>query len=171
LWRRCAACQAGRRCALSTLLTHGGPAILQAACRPLQWQTVSSCCGIHCAHHHSYVVSEASAARRYYAGCGYQGARRLHWRPALVAPSITSVISLGPHVGAQHPCMCPPSAIKGEAHNVTTGADSDSLRLSRSQVHTSSRAQYITQWSRVLRSGGPNHSKPLCVLVFSPFSN
>ena len=23
-------------------------------------------------------------------------------------------------------------------------------------------------WSRVLRSGGPNHSKPLCVLVFFP---
>jgi hypothetical protein len=31
--------------------------------------------------------------------------------------------------------------------------------------------QYITQWSRVLRSGGPNHSKSLCVLVFFPFSN
>jgi hypothetical protein len=45
---------------------------------------------------------------------------------------------------------------------------SSSLRLSRSQVHTSSQAQYITQWSRVLRSGGPNHSKPLCVLVFFP---
>jgi hypothetical protein len=28
--------------------------------------------------------------------------------------------------------------------------------------------QYITQWSRVLRSGGPNHSKSLCVLVFFP---
>jgi hypothetical protein len=39
---------------------------------------------------------------------------------------------------------------------------------SNSQVHTSSQAQYITQWSRVLRSGGLNHSKPLCVLVFFP---
>jgi hypothetical protein len=28
--------------------------------------------------------------------------------------------------------------------------------------------QYNTQWSRVLRSGGPNHSKPLRVLVFIP---
>jgi hypothetical protein len=46
-------------------------------------------------------------------------------------------------------------------------ADSDTLRPSSgSQVHTSSQAQYITQWSRVLRSGGPNHSKPLGVLVF-----
>src|SRR5699024_187407 len=37
---------------------------------------------------------------------------------------------------------------------------------SGSQVHTSSQAQYITQCSRVLRSGSSNHSKPLCVLVF-----
>jgi ubiquinone/menaquinone biosynthesis C-methylase UbiE len=29
--------------------------------------------------------------------------------------------------------------------------------------------QYISQWSRVLRSGGLNHSKSLCVLEFSPF--
>jgi hypothetical protein len=43
-----------------------------------------------------------------------------------------------------------------------------SLRLSDSQVHTSSQAQYYTQWSRVLRFGGPNHSKPPCVLVFFP---
>jgi hypothetical protein len=63
----------------------------------------------------------------------------------------------------------PPLAIKGEARNET---DSDTLRPSSgSQVHTSSQAQYITQWSRVLRSSGPNHSKSLCVLVFSPFSN
>jgi hypothetical protein len=45
----------------------------------------------------------------------------------------------------------------------------DTLRLSDSQVHTSSQAQYITQWSSVLRSGGPNHYKSLCVLVFFPF--
>jgi hypothetical protein len=29
--------------------------------------------------------------------------------------------------------------------------------------------QYIPQWSRVLRSGGPNHFKSLCVLAFFPF--
>jgi hypothetical protein len=28
--------------------------------------------------------------------------------PTLVAPSITSVMSLGTHVGAQHSCTCPP---------------------------------------------------------------
>jgi hypothetical protein len=45
----------------------------------------------------------------------------------------------------------------------------DTLRpSSSSQVHTSSQAQYITQWSRVLRSGSPNHSNP-CVFLSSPF--
>jgi hypothetical protein len=66
---------------------------------------------------------EASVARQYYASYGYRDARRLPWQLALVALSITSVMSLGPHVGAQHPCMCPPLAIKGEACNVTTHAD------------------------------------------------
>jgi hypothetical protein len=69
----------------------------------------------------------------------------------------------GPACRGSAPLYMPPLAIKGEARNVTKKS---SLRLSGSQVHTSSQAQYITQWSRVLRSGGPNHSKPLCVLVF-----
>jgi hypothetical protein len=84
---------------------------------------------------------------------------------------IPSVWLLGPHVGAQHPCTCPLS-YKREG---TRRYKADTLRPnlgshthSNSQVHTSSQAQYITQWSRVLRSGGPNHSKPLCVLVFFP---
>ena len=38
----------------------------------------------------------------------------------------------------------------------------DTLKLSNSQI------QYNTQWSVVLRSGGLNHSKSLCVLVFIP---
>jgi hypothetical protein len=83
---------------------------------------------------------------------GYPGARRLHWRAALVAPNITFIMSLGPHVGAQHPCTCPPLAIKGrhatlqrgmtKAHSSRlrlTKADWDTLRPSLgSQVHTSS---------------------------------
>jgi hypothetical protein len=74
---------------------------------PFRWQTVRPCCEVHYAHHHSYVAREASAARQCYADRKYQGTRRLHWRPALVAQSITSVMSLGPHIGAQHPCTCP----------------------------------------------------------------
>jgi hypothetical protein len=34
----------------------------------------------------------------------------------------------------------------------------------------SSDSQYITQWSRVLRPGGPNHSKPSCGLACSSIS-
>jgi hypothetical protein len=65
----------------------------------------------------------------------------------LVAPSITSVMFLGPHVGAQYPCMCPLSYKRGGMHRYNTGSfrptytrtDSRSLRPSSgSQVHTSS---------------------------------
>jgi hypothetical protein len=53
------------------------------------------------------------------------------------------------------------------------GTQRNTLKLTR--AHLDSRkfiqGQYITQWSRVLRSNGPNHSKPLCVLVFFPVSN
>jgi hypothetical protein len=45
--------------------------------------------------------------------------RRLLQQQTLVAPSAISFMSLGPHVGAQYLCACPPSAIKGEACDVT----------------------------------------------------
>jgi hypothetical protein len=44
-------------------------------------------------------------------------------------------MSLGPHVGAQSFCACPPSAIKGEAYDVTKG---EALRPSFRQTLTSS---------------------------------
>ena len=74
-------------------------------------------------------------------------------------------MSLGPHVGAQYLCACPPLAIKGEVYDVTRQIQSQG----HSDTHKFIQAlkQYITQWSRVLRSGGPNHSKPSCALVCS----
>jgi hypothetical protein len=39
--------------------------------------------------------------------------------------------------------------------------------MRRYKTDPSSDSQYITQWSRVLRPGGPNHSKPSCALVCS----
>jgi hypothetical protein len=99
--------------------------------RPLWWRTVCPCCGIRCAHHHSYIAREASAARQYYADREYQGATRLHWRPTLVVPSITSIMFLGPHVRAQHPCTCPPWTIKGDARSVTRQRH----RLELTQIH------------------------------------
>jgi hypothetical protein len=81
----------------------------------------------------------------------------------------------GPTCRGSAPLYVPPLAIKGEACNVTTEGKKDELTLRLIQAHLDAhkfiQAQYITQWSRVLRSGGPNHSKSLCVLVFSPFSN
>jgi hypothetical protein len=73
-------------------------------------------------------------------------------------------MSLGPRVGAQSLCACPPSAIKGEACDVTHTHAILGHTLD-SQAHK----QYISQWGRVLCSGGPNHSKSLCVLEFFPF--
>jgi hypothetical protein len=78
---------------------------------------------------------------------------------------------LGPHVGAQHPCTCPPWVIKGEARNVTrekekgkeeAHLDSSTLRPSSgSQVHTSSQAQYITQLSTFRTRGVPGPTSKL----------
>jgi hypothetical protein len=39
--------------------------------------------------------------------------------------------------------------------------------MRRYKTDPGSDSQYITQWSRVLRPGGPNHSKPSCALVCS----
>jgi hypothetical protein len=82
--------------------------------------------------------------------------------PALVAPCISSIMSLGPHVGAQQPCMCLSWAIKGKAHDVTRHIHLDTQALKLTDSHT----QYNSQWSRVLRSSGLNHFKSWCFLVF-----
>jgi hypothetical protein len=63
-----------------------------------------------------------------------------------------------------------PFSYKRGAHNVTGGGGgSKKAHLDPAQAHKFIQALYITQWSRVLRSGGLNHSKPLCVLVFFLF--
>jgi hypothetical protein len=48
------------------------------------------------------------------------------------------------------------------------GRFTQTLRLTSSYKLSSSQSQYNTQWSRILRSGSLNHSKPLCVLVSIP---
>jgi hypothetical protein len=66
------------------------------------------------------------------------GTRRLPRQQILVAPSAIFLMSLGPHVGAQHLCACPPSAIKGEAFDVTHTHNLRShLRLASSYKLTS----------------------------------
>jgi hypothetical protein len=51
----------------------------------------------------------------------------------------------------------PPLAIKGEAYHVTTQALLDTLRRRAQTLELPQQSN--TQWSRVLRSGGPNHYK------------
>jgi hypothetical protein len=90
---------------------------------------------------------------------------RLHWQRTLVVPSIYVRYVPGPTCRGSVPLYVPPFSYK---RGGTQRYNSSSLRPnSGSQVHTSSEAQYNTQWSRVLRSGSPNHSKPLRVLVCS----
>jgi hypothetical protein len=138
-----AACHhADRRCALSAF---------NASC-PLRWQTASgsSCRRRACLTANSApvpcgplsspsIIREASPARRGYADLGCQGARRLlQWR-TFVAPSAISVMSLGPYVGAQYLCACLPSAIKGEACDVTRGDTqtlTSSYKLSSNTSHS-----------------------------------
>jgi hypothetical protein len=57
------------------------------------------------------------------------GRKKIAPAATFVAPSAIFIMSLGPHVGAQYLCACPPSPIKGEACNVTKGSN---LRLTQS---------------------------------------
>ena len=70
----------------------------------------------------------------------------------------------GPTCRGSVPLYVPPLVIKGEACNVTRGGHShtDRLRLLALELPQQSN----TQWSRILRSSGPNHSKSSRVLVF-----
>jgi hypothetical protein len=64
---------------------------------------------------------------------------------------------LGPHVGAQHPCMYLEGTqrYKGQTELHT-------------QTHAYTHTQHTHSGGRVLRSGGLNHYNPSCALVFIP---
>jgi hypothetical protein len=149
---------------MSTLLTGGDQAILQAACpstpvagsTPMLRHTLCSSSLVRCqgsfrctpmlrrpqiSGHKEIALATSISCTKYY----------IHYVPR---PACRGLASL---------CV-PPLSYKREGTRRYRKKGSSSLGLSHSQVHTSSQAQYITQWSRVLRSGGPNHSKSLCVL-------
>jgi hypothetical protein len=126
-------CPLSIKCVLSTPLADGVRVTLQAARLS---GLLPNCALVPCdALWISSLVQEASPARRGYADLGCQGTRRLPQQQTLVAPSAIYILSLGPHVGAQYLCACPPSAIKGEACDVTTQVYSDS-QASTSMQHT-----------------------------------
>jgi hypothetical protein len=75
---------------------------------------------------------------------------------------IFNTSSLGlPIRAAQHPCMCHPWTINGKAH-VIHGTSSYRLNT----IHAQALGNTTHNGRKVLCSGGPNHSKPLCVLMF-----
>jgi hypothetical protein len=155
LGRATSAFIAERTCRLSTLLTGDVPPLhllrhVHSASRrrqghptdgaPVQSvaETMRSCCTMHCTHP---LYEKLPPAHRGYTNLGCQGARRLLQQQVLVA---TSAMFLGPHVGAQYSCTCPPLAIKGEAYDITTQAESlgldpshtRQLKLSSNTTHS-----------------------------------
>jgi hypothetical protein len=101
-------------------LLAGGVKVIQQAARLLGLLTNSALVPSS-ALYSSSLPQEASPARQGYADLERQGTRRLPRQQTLEDPSTIFFMSLGPHVGAQSFCACPPSAIKGEAYDVTRG--------------------------------------------------
>jgi hypothetical protein len=113
----------------------------------------------------SSLIREASPARRCYADLRHQGARRLLQQQTLVAPSITSVMFLGPHVRLSTLVHAPLSYKRGGMRRYKGRLFFTKLRQRLSTLKLPQQSN--TQWSRVLRSGGPNHYKSSHVHVLS----
>jgi hypothetical protein len=155
---RCAASAFIVTCPLSWQAASG-PSCRWRAC-PVHCQTVRPCCKVHCGHHHLCVAREAYPARQYHVDRGCQGTKRLLQQLQVLHPLYSWA-----HMSGLSTLVRAPLSYK---RGGMTWGHLDTLRSSSgSPVLTSFQAQYITQWSRVLRSCGPNHSKPLCVLVFT----
>jgi hypothetical protein len=114
-------------------------------------------------HHHLYAAREASPTRQCYVDRGYQGA----WKIALGTDTSRSKYYIcyvpGPTCRGSVLLYVPPLSYKRGGMQRYKGGEKKRPKSSETQAHE----QYNTQWSRVLRSGGPNHSKPLQVLVCS----
>jgi hypothetical protein len=125
-------CRLSIKCAMSTPLTGGDQTILQAAClsiplagsTPVLRHTLCS----------SWLARYRGSSREILTLYALRTLWRSEFTLALQALVASFHLSLGPHVGAQYPCMCPPWAIKGSAHGVTRQANSDphTLKLTSS---------------------------------------
>jgi hypothetical protein len=147
-------------------------AILQAAClsipltgsTPMLRHTMCSS-SLACYQGGSAAYQHCRRYRHY--GAQRSSGRRWHWILLYVFPLFCPWAHM---LGLSTLVRAPLSYKRGgtQRYRGTLGLNLGSHTHKNSQVHTSSQTQYITQWSRVLRSGGPNHSKSLCVLVFFP---
>ena len=155
------------KCALSTLLTDGVQAILQAACpstlvadsTPVLRHTLCSSSLVRC--------QESFRCTPMLRRPWISGRKEIALATSISCSKYYIRYVPGPACRGSVSLYLPPLSYKREGTR-RYKEDLDTLR--RSQVLTSSQAQYITQWSRVLRSGGPNHSKSLCVSCVLPVS-
>jgi hypothetical protein len=130
---------------------------------PFHWQTVRPYCCVHYAHHHSCVPKEAAAAYQYCMDCGHRGAHKI--AHVLVTPIIYSFCYVpGPTCRGSASLYVPPLSYKRKG---TRRYKADSLRLSDSYAQVHKLNTTHRQWSRVLRSGGLNHSKSSCSSTIS----
>lgn len=152
---------------------HGQP--LAQAEYPLQCQQLASITINSCAHQHGRSLHCWHTRLPSIAHLSRQRGRMHAWsedphngrgRESLSATTfkapcctLFNTIPSGPPVGTQHPCTCPSSTIKGRTHAIQRDMLSQVHRLKPSAIELSS-------GRRVLRSGGLNHSKSSCIVVF-----
>jgi hypothetical protein len=153
---------ADRQCATSAFIVTC-PLSWKAASRPsYRWracpvhcQIVRPCCKVYCVRHHLCVAREASPARQYHADHGCLGARRLLHQLQILQPLYSWA-----HMSGLSTLVRPPLSYKRGGMQCYKGMNTlrqTELRLRLSALKLSQQSN--TQWSRVLRSGGPNHSK------------
>jgi hypothetical protein len=154
---------ADRRCALSTFNVFC-PLRWQAApglsCRqrtcPVCCQTVRPCRAAHCAHHPLYEKLPGTPMIR---RSQMSGREKIAPTTNICSSKCYTHYVPGPTCRGSVPLYMPPLAIKGggmQHYNTST------LRPKSSKTQLKLK-QYNTQWSRVLRSSVPNHSKLLRV--------
>jgi hypothetical protein len=127
---------------------------------------------VHYAHHYLYVTKEAIAACQRCACCGQHGPGDCTDVTCISCSRYSFYYVPGPTCRGSTSLYVPPLSYKRE--NTRRYKASQLRPNSSSQTHLDpwevlqalGHQQYHTQWSRVLRSGGPNHSKSLCSLVF-----
>jgi hypothetical protein len=142
-------CSSGRR--RPSHPTGGMPVQSDSGCTPIPPRTRRG-------HNDLYVARETFAASQCYGDHRYQGTRRLHW---INGSNYYTRFVPGPTCRGSVSLYVPPLNYKREGTLRYIDSQTEVI-----QYTTQAHEQYNSQWSRVLRSGGPNYSKLLRVLVF-----
>jgi hypothetical protein len=164
LRRGCTTCHcADGRCALSAF-NVSRPIRWQASSRSYNrrracwvcWRTVRPCQAAHCVIPSTRSLPYTSKIHR----SRTTGHKRIAPATNIYSPKCYILYVPGPTCQGSVPlCMPPFSYKRGGMRRYKTQTQSQTRWLIEAYK------QYISQWSRVLRSGGPNHSKPSHALV------